>query len=108
MVVKMITNKSRIALLVLAVFLLAWPPLIDQNAMQYWISPYNGDAGGSIAFALKLASLILGGALISLRIDSNRIKNWQLWAIRIFVALVISGLLFVVTYLADFARDFVW
>jgi hypothetical protein len=103
-----IVLKYRVPLLVLAIFLLVWPVAVDGEALGHFFFRSDNDPGALIAFTLKVISLIAGGVLISLRIDNNRFKNWQLWTLRLITIALISGVFFVITSYADFSRDFVW
>ena len=93
-------NKFRVPSIMMAVFLLAWPLLFGPGAIGRY--PANADTitGDTIASILKAMSLLAGGILISLAINSRRLNRGQLWALRILTVAAIYGGLYTIVWFA--------
>jgi len=90
----------------IALLLLAWPVFVDQADLACKLSPSGCTDGYPLASALKFASLILGGLAVGFFMITPKVNPNRAWMPRIFVSAVIALAAFIVTYLADFQRDF--
>jgi hypothetical protein len=104
-----LVNKYRVPLLILALLCLVWPIVVDEAAMArffyaHFLSP-SAD-GVMLAAMIKITSFIAGGVLGAVcLVTFKNVAVWKLWTMRIAVALVLSGVFFAITWLADFSRD---
>lgn len=102
-------NAKRALSLLLSAALLIWPLIIDGQSLAEHISPASVTSAGPFVFWLKASSLLAGGLLGAVNlIKLKKLATWQLWSLRILVALFLAGVFFYITFMLDFQRDYVF
>jgi hypothetical protein len=98
-------NKKNLLLPILALICLAWPIIVDQRDLGAWLNPSATTSGETLAWILKIISLIAGGMFAaSFLLVDKKLKNWQLWSARMALAVLISGGVYIAIFVGDFAR----
>lgn len=97
---------KRLSWLGIAGLFLAWPIFVDQAALSCWFSPTACSQGSALAFGAKVVSLLLGGFFASLLFAPKELTGWTLRVTRIVIAIALAAFFYLVTFIADFSRDF--